>query len=148
MADKAKEGTAPSEPRVFVYGTLKQGKPNFPALNNATFLGRCCIEGPYVMVNLGWYPGVIELPDTKTEKRMICGEVYRVTDDILHTLDIIEGHPHYYARKKVETPFKKAWVYMLPPQNVEGRQIIDEGVWQPTAEETDFLRSLVIPQGI
>lgn len=147
MADKTKE-QQPNDPRVFVYGTLKQGKPNHPALAGATLLGRCCIEGPYVMVNLGWYPAVCELADANAPKKMICGEVYRVTDEILHTLDMIEGHPHYYARKKVETPHKKAWVYMLPHQNLQGRQMIEDGMWRPTDEERDFMRSLTIPQGI
>lgn len=146
MSDKTKE--QPSDPRVFVYGTLKRGKPNAPSLAGAEFLGRCYIEGPYVMVNLGWYPAVCELQEPEAPKRRICGEVYRISDDILHTLDLIEGHPHYYARRKIETPHKKAWVYMLPPQNVQGRQVIEDGIWRPTEEETDFMRSLVVPQGI
>lgn len=145
MADKTKKDKddSPNEPRVFVYGTLKAGKPNFRALEGAEFLGRCCLHGRYTMVSLGWYPAVIEHVDPTAPVRFISGEVYRVNDDILHTLDIIEGHPNYYTRKKVETPFKKAWVYMLPHQYLAGRTVLEDGMWQPSDSERDFMRSLL-----
>ena len=89
--------------RVFVYGSLKQGHCNYPALEDATFLGRCFLEGNYTMVDLGWYPAVVNHGVDGPVNR-IFGEVYLVPEDTLYTLDCIEGHPTFYERRKIETP--------------------------------------------
>jgi len=124
--------------RVFVYGTLKNGHGNFPALEGATFLGRCFIEGGNRMLDLNWYPGVVKDATMPAESR-IYGEVYLIDEDILNTLDCIEGHPHFYAREKVATPWKKAWCYFLPEEYLtEGYLTLRDGLWQPNDEELEF----------
>lgn len=125
--------------RVFVYGTLKSGHCNHAALEGADFLGRCYIEGKYTMLDLGWYPAVVG--DEGSEKGKIFGEVYRVNSEILFSLDLIEGHPRYYARSKIETPWKQAWCYFLPPTFADKEYaVVKNGMWRPTKEEKEFAR--------
>jgi gamma-glutamylaminecyclotransferase len=137
MADKTKND--PNLPRVFVYGSLKAGQPNNRALAGATYLGRCYLEGPYKMVSLGHFPGVIETGVAEDRNRIL-GEVYEVTEDVLHTLDLIEGHPSFYNRRKVATPWKNAWCYFLPREYLTTRQEVETGIWRATDAETEFMR--------
>lgn len=116
--------------RVFVYGTLKEGYCNHDALKDggAQLLGKCRIEGEFALLDLGFYPAVV--PDSGAGDRQVYGEVYLVDEDTLHTLDCIEGHPSYYTRFKVETPWKKAWVYMLPEDYLDkGYGRVVDGNW-------------------
>lgn len=71
---------------VFVYGTLKKGQPRHEILidGNAEFVDEAVLEG-YEMYDTGYYPGIVE------GKGVIYGEVYKVSDDLIEVLDIIEG---------------------------------------------------------
>lgn len=131
--------------RVFVYGTLKRLHYNHEVIESETakgteFLGACFIEGPWQMRDLTWYPGVQHMGDPKVKNR-IYGEVYRVTEDTLKALDILEGNGHFFTRTQTETPWKKAWVYMIPSNFDAGKPIIKEGVWKPNAQEKLFIYS-------
>lgn len=133
MSDKTKT----SGPRVFVYGTLKTGHGNHGALKNAEFLGRFKLPGNYVMLDIGYYPGVVEFP--QGPKGQVVGEVYQVDEETLGTLDLIEGHPRYYERKKIDTPWKKAWCYFLPQGHLDrGLSSIPDGMWEPTEAEEEW----------
>ena len=121
--------------RVFVYGTLKRKHPNHGALESSTFLGRAYLEGPWRMINVGWFPGVVQ---TGGEPGKVFGEVYEVDTDTLYTLDMIEGHPNFYKRIKVETPWKKAWIYTLPPQYLDKYPVIEAGMWEPSDDEVEW----------
>lgn len=113
--------------RVFVYGTLKKGQPNHYLLQDADFLGECVLSGGYRMVNLGWYPGVVR--QTK-DGQDVQGEVYRVDQPTFHSLDALEGHPTFYSRVKVPTPWKNAWIYTLPEAYLDGRYPdVEGGQW-------------------
>jgi gamma-glutamylcyclotransferase (GGCT)/AIG2-like uncharacterized protein YtfP len=134
VSDEKKSGI-----RVMVYGTLKKGHPNFRALENAEFLGRCYLEGNYAMLDLGWFPAIVHHNRTDLGARRVYGEVYRVDEDTLYTLDCIEGHPTFYQRQKVETPFKKAWCYFLPESELDREhEPVDTGMWRPSDEEKEF----------
>src|SRR3990167_5214447 len=78
----------------FVYGTLKKGYSNHVLLKEAKFIcdGYACGTR---MLDLGSFPAFIE---GNFENR---GEVYEVSPDILSFLDRLEGHPHFYERKKI-----------------------------------------------
>lgn len=119
--------------RVFVYGSLKQGRGNHRLLEKSKFLGRCYIEGPHVMVSLGGYPGLVR--EESLASRKIVGEVYQINEETLQSLDWLEGHPRYYERKKVETPFKNAWVYYLPPAYLTQKYPDAGPIWQSSEEE-------------
>lgn len=119
--------------RVFVYGTLKRGRSNHGALEGSTLLGRATIKGPFAFINLGWYPGVIE--NEQLVEREIGGEVYEIDHDTLATLDMIEGHPSYYERKKIMTSLgAKAWVYTLPSDYLD-RARVDGLFWDENEDE-------------
>lgn len=129
--------------RVFVYGSLKQGHGNNVALRTADFLGRCVLTGNYSLLDLGWYPGLVVDTSPDAPSRKVLGEVYRVSRDTLDGLDLIEGHPNYYARHKVRTPFKGAWCYFLPFEYRNHRPAVEEThgvqVWRPTIEEVEYV---------
>lgn len=122
--------------RVFVYGTLKRGHGNNTAISDQTYLGRCAITGPFTMINLGYYPGVVR---TTGASNRIFGEVWRVDTDSLNIMDMIEGHPNFYERIKVGTPWKSAWIYTLPEDYLDGTHpVLEGGLWEPSDEEVAF----------
>lgn len=97
--------------RVFVYGTLKKGFCNHRLLEGCTLLGEAesSFHG-YQMFDNGAYPCLIE----GSEK--VKGEMYVVSQDVLRNLDMLEGHPELYLRKKrmfnIKGKSLEAWVYM------------------------------------
>lgn len=132
--------------RVFVYGTLKQGHGNHPALSEAEFLGRCVLTGNVTLVDLGWYPGLVR---DAAEESSVFGEVYRVDESTLDTLDLIEGHPNFYTRLKMPTEeFKNVWVYTLPDDYLEGNDVVDNGCWRPEPEEMEFYERICADQAV
>lgn len=111
---------------LFVYGTLKKGFGNSVLLEGAPFVGEC--QAPGVMYRYsptGHFPCVVE-GDLKVN-----GEVYEVTsDEQWNRLDGLEGHPRWYERKIIDTPFGKAWIYYMPADQVpQGSPLIEEGTW-------------------
>jgi gamma-glutamylcyclotransferase (GGCT)/AIG2-like uncharacterized protein YtfP len=131
-----------NQTRVFVYGTLKQGHGNYSALKDSEFLGRCVLEGEYTLLDLGWYPGLVCTRSGESNGR-VYGEVYKVDESTLHTLDLIEGHPSFYERIKVKTPWKNTWVYTLPEDYISDNEIVADGCWEPSDEERAFYEERV-----
>lgn len=127
--------------RVFVYGTLKQGHGNHDALRHSDFLGRCALTGNYALLSLGWFPGLIESKDQP--QRTVVGEVYRISRETLDVLDMIEGHPNFYRRVKVSTPWKGAWAYFLPEDYAKKYPIVAAPVWKPNAIESAWVEENV-----
>lgn len=129
--------------RVFVYGTLKRGRGNHRLLDQdgVEFLGRSLIKGPHAFVHLGGFPGVVK--DALKDPREIGGEVYEVTNDVLLSLDMLEGHPTFYERQKVSTKFGKAWIYFLPNREHYTRmQSVETPFWFQTEEEAEWLSEM------
>lgn len=95
---------------VFVYGTLKKGFSNHHILKEATFIGLGITQQPFELYSL-YYPCLFE--SNKGER--VYGEVYDVSKDLLHVLDIFESTPDLYYRKEIEVNIKgkieKAFVY-------------------------------------
>lgn len=124
---------ASSNTRVMVYGSLKRGYGNHRLLERgkAEFKGLEVLRGPYRMVSLGGFPGVVREPD-RTVNNHIIGEVYEVDVDTLHALDLLEGHPEWYTRQKVvgEHGHGKCWVYILPQSYLEN-ETVQSGCWRP-----------------
>ena len=101
--------------RVFVYGTLKKGFGNHHLLAGCEYLGPCTLGDNYAMVSLGWFPGVVSNDNVVGT---IQGEVYRIPEEVLFSLDILEGHPDFYKRERVPVTYgdnvqKNAWIYLL-----------------------------------
>lgn len=102
--------------KVFVYGTLKSGNRQ-RGLNtfedSNVLLGEArTMENNYSLYDLGLYPAV-----SLSGEYYIAGEVWEVTPETFKHLDEIEGYPHYYDRKKINTTIGKAWMYYIP--NIE-----------------------------
>lgn len=122
--------------RVFVYGTLKNGRTNHGAVSGSKPLGRATIKGSFRFVSLGWFPGIVE--NEQCLEREIGGEVYEIDHDTLATLDMIEGHPSFYERRKVYTSLGcKAWCYFLPGDYVD-RPKVDELFWNENDAEKEW----------
>jgi gamma-glutamylcyclotransferase (GGCT)/AIG2-like uncharacterized protein YtfP len=129
--------------RVFVYGTLKEGFGNYeyylagnPGVKK---LGRCYIRGDYRMYTNGAFPMVVEGSDPSGDLPIV-GEVFEIDENTLHSLDALEGHPDWYCRQKVETPWKKAWVYIMPDTGrFPDEARVESGCFNMTAEEREWL---------
>jgi len=113
-------------PRVFVYGTLRDGEPNHRLLKGATRLGTWRTEAAFSMFDLGAYPGV--RPGGSTA---VAGEVYRVTPQLLARLDRLEDYPRLYDRKPIRTRFGSAWIYLLR-RRPTGAPPVPSGCWPKT----------------
>jgi gamma-glutamylcyclotransferase (GGCT)/AIG2-like uncharacterized protein YtfP len=120
--------------RVFVYGTLKAGRYNHDLLRDAELLGTHVLRGPIAMVDLAHYPCVVQSPEQLPETGAVLGEVYRIDEDTLAGLDLLEGHPSYFRRVQVETPWKKAWMYTLPASYLE-HGVMPQGIWDANEDE-------------
>ncbi len=92
---------------VFVYGTLRRGQRNHDLISGADFKGPCQLAG-FDMFDTGTFPFV------RTGTGMIHGEVYRISPAQLARLDQLEGHPDFYQRTPVTTPWGEAWLYLFP----------------------------------
>ena len=117
--------------RVAVYGSLRNGLSNHVCLSEygAELLGTHIMpeDSNYRMVSLGAFPAVF--PADKESATPITIEVYRVTDECLLILDSLEGHPDWYKREKVSTPWKKAWMYVMPAETYDDHTPIETGDW-------------------
>lgn len=140
--------------RVFVYGTLKFGHGNWNYLlrdkPGVTLLGSCWVDGPYRMLHLGGFPGVIQLsPQEGLGEPLsgrIYGEVFQIDLETLDALDMLEGNGSFFTRERVWTPWKNAWMYMIPEEYKEECSEVEsvyEGErqysWRPTEQERQFI---------
>ena len=96
---------------VFVYGTLRMGYSNHRLIIDCRFID----EGRTVKEYAMYANGIPYVSETE-QVSQIYGELYLVSSKILFNLDMLEGHPSWYKRKKVpiETFSGKiynAWLY-------------------------------------
>lgn len=143
MADKTKEPDDKGMVRVLVYGTLKQGHCNHTLIEEAggKFIGYDSVTGPYTMFSLGNIPAVV---DSKADKpaRRIRGQLFAIDSEGLASLDMLEGHPNLYKRRKLWTDIhaRRAWVYFLNATNWlgESAEEVKANLWQSDAAEAKF----------
>lgn len=122
--------------RVFVYGTLRRFEGNHYLLDDASYVGQALTDAKYTMLHLGGYPGVIRAGCTS-----IFGELYDVDPTTIGRLDLLEGHPTFYRRTKVDvlrlakgtSPEPSKWeqvsTYLLPEMWMNGGPVITSGDW-------------------
>lgn len=120
--------------KIFVYGTLRSGLSNdINEMANRLgaelkYLGADTIEAE--MYSMTYFPA-ITFKEGSEHNVQVLGEVYEVLtkcEDMLETLDILEGYPSFYNRKEIDTEFGKAWVYyMEEPSKTSSR--ISTGDW-------------------
>ncbi|XP_005460817.1 gamma-glutamylaminecyclotransferase B [Oreochromis niloticus] len=99
--------------RVFVYGTLKKGQPNYYRMidsNNgkAEYLGSAFTIQKYPLVIATEYniPFLLNIPG---QGHRVHGEIYKVDDQMLKFLDDFESVPTLYQRTVVQLEVKE-WV--------------------------------------
>lgn len=109
---------------VAVYGTLRRGEGNHGLMRGAEFVGEADING-FAMHSLGGFPAIYPQEDT-----IIKAEVYRVSDNQLEgPLDSLEGHPNWYRRVLIDTPYGQAWVYVMQSDRYKGYPVVESGDW-------------------
>ena len=96
---------------VFVYGTLRQGYHNHRLIIDCRFIDTARTVNDYAM-----YANGIPYVSDNEKVSQIYGELYLVKPKILFNLDMLEGHPAWYKRKKVPTEtmsgkIYNAWLY-------------------------------------
>lgn len=92
--------------RVFVYGTLKKGQPNYPHMVNGVhgtsqFQARGLTVEKYPLVIAGKY-NIPYLLNNPGKGHRVTGEIYLVDDQMLQFLDEFEGCPNMYQRTPVK----------------------------------------------
>jgi gamma-glutamylcyclotransferase (GGCT)/AIG2-like uncharacterized protein YtfP len=124
-------------PKLFVYGTLKEGFPNHPFLKGARRLDDAIMDET-ILLHLGGYPGMI------SGDGAVYGELYEITEDMLPALDRLEGHPMLF--KRIET-FCCIWdiprpetvkclaYFFQPMMDLKNYFIIKNGRWELESPE-------------
>ena len=84
--------------RVFVYGTLKEGHGNHQLLHSGTFIGTYTTPPKYSLYDVnGRFPAMTEA----NQGVAVTGEIYQIDGKTLSVLDLLEGVPDLYYRKKM-----------------------------------------------
>lgn len=113
---------------VAVYGTLKQGCNNHHLLRGARLLGTDTLTG-LTLYSLGAYPAALAKPSDGVRV-----EIYAVNEPQLAMLDELEDYDRrarkasLYLRKRIQTRFGLAWIYLYN-RPVQSRQRIASGDW-------------------
>jgi len=120
--------------RLFVYGTLKRGEPNYNFMTSgengtAKFVGPATTVQKFPLVIASKY-NVPFLLHKEGTGHNIAGEVFDVDNSLLSTLDELEGHPHFYTRVKYDVVIdhediknngtqttENCWIYLLKTFN-------------------------------
>ncbi|KAL8570194.1 hypothetical protein ACOMHN_030989 [Nucella lapillus] len=127
MSQKTEESSGNDEKiQIFVYGTLKQGQPNYQYLldtttGQATRVGRGHTREKYPLVIAGNYniPYLLYKPG---DGHQVSGDIYIVDNKKRDYLDDFESHPTYYERmeddivmtdERGESKTLKCWVYFM-----------------------------------
>ena len=108
---------------VFVYGSLLKGFSNHRLIEKEQMVlpeAKVVSEKLYGL-SLGGYPGIFRSKITpKSKLQTITGELYRVSDSCMGSLDMLESNGSYYNREAHtivpldgEAPSFEAWVYIL-----------------------------------
>lgn len=109
---------------VAVYGSLKKNHFNHDVLAGAEFIAAWKTTAEYTMFDLGGFPGVVAGGTTSVH-----AEIYKITPEILEHLDRLEGHPTFYRRTPIDSPFGEIQIYLY--LNTDCRdKAIESGLWK------------------
>tara|TARA_R100000541_G_scaffold18500_1_gene28293 strand:- start:853 stop:1782 length:930 start_codon:yes stop_codon:yes gene_type:complete len=100
---------------IAVYGTLKKDYSNYHNyLTTSKFIGSGVTKDRYPLLIQG-LPYMVEQKGVGYNVQV---DVFKVSDDALARLDVLEGHPKWYVRKQVPIHVKgrviNCWVYFNP----------------------------------
>nr|XP_028584053.1 gamma-glutamylaminecyclotransferase isoform X3 [Podarcis muralis] len=130
--------------RVFVYGTLKKGQPNYPYMINgangtARFQGRGLTVEKYPLVIAGKYnvPYLLNIPGTG---HRVTGEIYAVNDQMLQFLDEFESCPDMYQRTPVRIEVVEQEDESSPPEGTPAvNSILECYVYSTTTYQPEWI---------
>ena len=131
--------------RLFVYGTLKKSKCNNVVLikSDAKFLGYDTITVPNAaFMDLGGFPALVyPITGANNNSQLIRGEVWYGGQEMMKSVDILEGHPLFYRRHKHWTDrlARRVWTYSVGEDWIaEGEDFINNSWWKPEDAEKEF----------
>lgn len=108
---------------VAVYGSLREGLHNHPVLGDSQWVDTVVIEG-FDMHSYGAYPYITD------GARSVVAELYRVVaPQDASALDSLEGYPHFYDRRQVDTTHGKAWIYFINNEDNSHHDLVEDGDW-------------------
>ncbi|XP_077994014.1 gamma-glutamylaminecyclotransferase C-like [Glandiceps talaboti] len=125
--------TMPKLHRVFVYGTLKKGQPNYHVITNAdkgeaTFVGKATTVETWPLIIATQY-NIPFILDKAGHGNKIQGELYDLDDKKFESFDELERHPTWYCREHIQVELigagdgadkrEDAWCYLLKDFNEE-----------------------------
>lgn len=121
--------------KVFVYGTLRMGDFRGGTLSGCEQVFKECFVDSFQMLQIGGFPGIVP-----GEGRVL-GEVYKIDEKILHTLDCIEGfsgevNDHNLFNRVVVDVLDleghlacRAYVYVFNRAERDAYEVIEGGDW-------------------
>ena len=120
--------------KIAVYGTLRRGFGNYNwLLLEQEFLGEQTISLPFKMISLGGFPGLIR----SKENHDSVIEVFEIDEETFRSADSLEGYPHFYNRKLIDTEFGQAWIYYLADGYYDQtRAAVPNGDWKQFIEKS------------
>ena len=125
-----KDGVWYSKPNVLqsnlvaVYGTLKRGYNNYSRfLRTSRFVGSGETQTKYPLI----IDGLPYLLSSEGVGHNVDVDVFKVTDEALVELDLLEGHPKWYQRREVpinmsDGSILTCWVYFNDSDGLRGRE--------------------------
>lgn len=129
--------------RVFVYGTLKKGQPNYYRMLDTTngtvkFLARARTVDPYplVIATNNNIPFMLNVPGKGQRVR---GEIYEVDDKMLKFLDWFESCPEMYQRPLVQLEVEE-WAGEDEDKPKAG-SIVESFVYNTTTYKPEWLQN-------
>ncbi|CAG9764393.1 unnamed protein product [Ceutorhynchus assimilis] len=109
--------------KVFVYGTLKKGEPNYQQFSKSTegyfkflYHGKTKEKFPLIIGTQYNIPFLLHSPG---KGHNVKGEIYEVDEKVLADLDLLEAHPDFYIRDEYDVvnltnqTTEKVWIYMI-----------------------------------
>lgn len=99
---------------VFTYGTLKRGYRNHHFLDGCELVSEAVTADRFYVTCVGF-----PIAHRRGKRKLpVRGEVYRVSDEVLASLDHLEGVPHHYQRElvRVQYPSREDYAHMYTQQ--------------------------------
>jgi len=111
--------------KIAVYGSLLSGLHNHRLLGDSKLLEHKIITGPYMMVDLGNYPGLVK----SAYNNSITVEIYEVTKKTFKRLDELESYPNFYNREYIQC-LEDTWIYFLNDYDRHVEHLVLSGDWK------------------
>jgi len=110
--------------------SLMQGLQYHHLLDAAPCLGEDATREGFRLISLGPYPAAVEGAGVPVR-----GEVYNVNGLTLQRLDVLEGVPELYERRRVLLASgRQAWMYVMParavPRDLDAWELVEGGDWR------------------